>query len=330
MTGSHVRPLLEGQRIFRSRNPDEARAFLRGKEFRFDLSPRQASHLDLHINGIYLPNLYVGYIQYGSPALVRTNPARDDYWLQLPILEQIEFTIGNEPLVCGPERAAVSSPARELRIRTKGSGARVSISVTASSLARQLTALLGTTPAAPIEFAPSMDLMAGYGRSLAQQVRLAVTDFERAGAMPWGATTVSLFEQFVLTRLLLSHPNNYSERLRIRERSLSPRDLRRAVEYVEANLGAPITVADIAQASGIAGRTLFQHFQEFLGTSPMRYLRDARFAKVRSVLQQSEPGERVAQVAANWGFSHFGRFAVEYRRRFGESPSSTVRRHRRA
>ena len=27
-----------------------------------------------------------------------------------------------------------------------------------------------------------------------------------------------------------------------------------------------------------------------------------------------------------WGFCHLGRFAVEYRRRFGESPSQTLRR----
>jgi transcriptional regulator GlxA family with amidase domain len=157
-------------------------------------------------------------------------------------------------------------------------------------------------------------------------VRLAVAEFERAGAMRWDATTTSLFEQFILTRLLLSHPNNYSELLRIRERSLSPRDLRRALNYMEANLGAPITIADIAEASRVAGRTLFQHFEEFLGTSPMRYLRDARFAKVRGALQQSQPGESVAQVAGKCGFSHLGRFAIEYRKRFGESPSSTMRR----
>ena len=326
MTNGQVRPLLQRQRIFTSRNPEEACAFLRGKEFRFDISRREAKHLDLHINGIYLPSLYVGYIQYGSPAEVRTNPARDDYWLQLPFMEQMEFTIGGERLLCGPERGAVSSPARGLRIRTKRTGARLNISLTASALTRQLTALLGTTPAAPIEFAPCMDLTTGYGRSLAQQVRLAVAEFERAGAMRWDAMTTSLFEQFVLNRLLLSHPNNYSELLRVRDRSLSPRELRRALDYIRANLAAPITIADIAQASGIAGRTLFQHFHEFLGTSPMRYLRDARFEKVRGALQRARPGESVTLIATRWGFSHFGRFAVEYRNRFGESPSSTMRR----
>jgi len=328
MMNGQVRPLLERQRIFRTSQADEADAFLRGKEFQFDLSRREAGRLDLRINGIYLPSVYVGFIQYGSPAEVRTKPTRDDYWIQLPILEQIEFTVGSESVVCGPERAAVASSARGLGIRMKGCGARLVVSVTASALTHHLAALLGSAPTAQLELAPSMDLLTGYGRGLAQQVRLAIADFERTGAMLWDAITISLFEQFILNRLLLSHPNNYSELLRVRERSPASRDLRRAIEYIQANLAAPITIADIAEASGISGRTLFQHFQHFLGTSPMRYLREARFAKVRSALQQSRSDAGVMQIAADWGFSHFGRFAVEYRRRYGESPSHTMRRRR--
>src|SRR4029077_12383364 len=87
--------LLEKQRIFGSQEPDEARAFLRGKEFRFDVSRAVAKQLDVQINGLYLPNLYIGYIQYGSPAEIRSNPTRTDYWLQLPLREQIEFTVAH-------------------------------------------------------------------------------------------------------------------------------------------------------------------------------------------------------------------------------------------
>lgn len=33
-------------------------------------------------------------------------------------------------------------------------------------------------------------------------------------------------------------------------------------------------------------------------------------------------------IAMGWGFTHMGRFAVEYRKRFGESPSETLRQRR--
>ena len=163
-----------------------------------------------------------------------------------------------------------------------------------------------------------------------QHVRLAVAALERAGGLPWDEITAGLFEQFVMHRLLLSHPNNFSERLRARDRSLIPRDLRRALEFMHANLAAPITVVDIAEASGIAGRTLFQYFRDFHRTSPMRYLREARFAGVHEALRKAEPDQGVAGIAIGWGFPHPGRFAVEYRKRFGQSPSDTLRRRPRA
>ena len=35
---------------------------------------------------------------------------------------------------------------------------------------------------------------------------------------------------------------------------------------------------------------------------------------------------RVSDVALRWGFTHFGRFSLEYRRMFGESPRETLKR----
>jgi AraC-like DNA-binding protein len=60
----------------------------------------------------------------------------------------------------------------------------------------------------------------------------------------------------------------------------------------------------------------------------MRYLRAARYEKVRAALRRADPEENITGIAARWGFGHFGRFSVEYRRLFGESPSATLRRRR--
>jgi len=34
----------------------------------------------------------------------------------------------------------------------------------------------------------------------------------------------------------------------------------------------------------------------------------------------------VTEIATQWGFTHMGRFSIEYRLRFGESPSETLSR----
>ena len=55
-------------------------------------------------------------------------------------------------------------------------------------------------------------------------------------------------------------------------------------------------------------------------------LRDIGFECARRELLQSRPGVRVVDIALRSGFPHCGRFSVEYRRRYGETPSQTLRR----
>ena len=322
-----VTPVFEQHRVFHSRNVDEARAFLHDKEFRLALARRDAPQLDLRINGVYLPNVYVGYIQYGAPVSVRAHPTRTDYWLQVPLRGNFETTVGYDTIACSSSHAAISSPSRGIALRSDAGSARLNLSISRDEVVRQLVALLGRPLHAPLEFAPEVNLGRGYGRSLARYLRLAVAEFERGDSMLFNPLMQTQFEQFIIVGLLVSHPHNCTEALRRSSRTPASRDMKRAIDYMQGNLQAPITIADIAGASRLAGRTLFQHFRAFAGTSPMQYVRNARFEKVRESLLRAAPGENVTDIASAWGFTHMGRFAVEYRKHFGESPSETLRGH---
>ena len=94
--------------------------------------------------------------------------------------------------------------------------------------------------------------------------------------------------------------------------------------------GRKITMADLVMVSGVAARTLTEHFRAFLGFSPLSYLRRLRLAAVRETLLRGANGGSVTKVATLYGFTHFGRFAAQYRRSFSESPSTTLRRGRAA
>jgi len=60
----------------------------------------------------------------------------------------------------------------------------------------------------------------------------------------------------------------------------------------------------------------------------MAFLRLVRFERVRDELLRGNESTTVTAAAMRWGFSHLGRFAAEYRARFKESPSETLRRAR--
>src|SRR5204862_312587 len=71
---------------------------------------------------------------------------------------------------------------------------------------------------------------------------------------------------------------------------------------------------------------LQRQFLAFLRKTPRTMLRDISFERARHELLQGSPGARVMDVALRSGFPHCGRFSVEYRRRYGETPSQTLKR----
>jgi TolB-like protein/AraC-like DNA-binding protein len=113
-----------------------------------------------------------------------------------------------------------------------------------------------------------------------------------------------------------------------RGRMVVPGDVKKAVDYMRAHVGEKVTVADLVHACGVAERTLRKHFRAFLGLAPLDYLRRMRLGAVREELLSARGSGSVTEIATRNGFSHFGRFSLDYRRCFGESPSSTLRRAR--
>ena len=100
----------------------------------------------------------------------------------------------------------------------------------------------------------------------------------------------------------------------------------RAEELIRSHPERPITVGDLIATSGVSARTLFEGFRRFRGTTPMALLRTVRLERVRAELETVPPSENIAGIAFKWGIVHLGRFARDYRRRFGELPSHTLRR----
>ena len=136
-------PVLQRHRIFNTRDAEEARAFLRTQEFRLDIPAREARHVDAVINGVFLPGMYLGYLQYGAASEIRADPSRDDYRILPPIRGRLAAVIGDDDVACAPGRAILTSPTRSKLVRSQRGSAWLNIFLGGPALRRHLAALLG-------------------------------------------------------------------------------------------------------------------------------------------------------------------------------------------
>jgi AraC-like DNA-binding protein len=103
--------------------------------------------------------------------------------------------------------------------------------------------------------------------------------------------------------------------------------VKRAEAFMEENLACPIGICDVVASAGVSMRTLYHGFRSRHGVAPMTWLKRRRLARVHDELLRADPAQaNVTDVATRWGFFHLGRFASDYRARFGELPSRTLGR----
>jgi AraC-like DNA-binding protein len=111
-----------------------------------------------------------------------------------------------------------------------------------------------------------------------------------------------------------------------RRHSVIMRRFRRAAEE---NPDRPLYIPELCAAIGASHSTLRSCCQEQLGMSPKRYLMSRRMHLARRALRDSTPDmTTVTEIATQYGFWQFGRFAGEYKSLFGEWPSATLSRPR--
>jgi AraC-like DNA-binding protein len=86
-------------------------------------------------------------------------------------------------------------------------------------------------------------------------------------------------------------------------------------------------LADLARAAGVSPRTLQRHFARDLKSTPRAVILRWRLDLARETLAANAVPSVLA-ATLHHGFEHPGRFAIAYRKAFGESPSTTLRRAR--
>lgn len=95
---------------------------------------------------------------------------------------------------------------------------------------------------------------------------------------------------------------------------------------LEASTGAPLSMAALCHATGVAERTMRNIFGEYFGVGPMRFQQIYQLREIRAALLAADPTETtVTRIAARFGVWDISLLAQNYKALFGELPSRTLR-----
>ncbi len=324
-------PLLTNHAVLHTEDVAVTRESLTPMLGRHEISVAATTRPDIRLHSYRLGSLRLSYLSLGASARLELAGARSGYLVLVPLTGNI-WLRGTQRTRIAPGLGTVLGPSEPVSARCSADCGQLIVELNQAVLTAHVQSLLHSSSAESPTFEPLMRFDSGSALSWYESLMFLVeraNEADSAGQEPIHPLVATELERALMTGLLVTQPNTHSAAL-VRDRSarpVSPVDT--AVRLINGYPEVGHTVADLARASGVSVRTLEKAFRRRFGLSPYGYLRQVRLKRVRAELTAPDAANKtVSEVAARWGFSHFGRFAQEYRKKYHENPSETVRRHR--
>lgn len=312
--------------VLRTHDLDEARMRV-GQTFcdhRLDLGSRDKA-LSVTLNVARGRHLSVNYLMYGAEVSIDPGHLGDFYMFQLPLSGRAFVAHHGKDMMADPRTGTVLNPDRAAVLKWDARCRQILFRIDRRHLEEVARQLSGAALPGPVRFDMAVDFSTPAGRSLYRSFMTCVTAVERGKLFQGPLSSVDTQVEFDLVQALLVHQHsNISHILARTQDTPKPREIRRALEYMHANLAEQITIVDIAQAAQVNVRTLQIGFRQTLGLTPMQVLRNARLDTAHYLLTARDDVVSVSDAAYSSGFSHMGRFSSYYRARFGHAPSRRI------
>lgn len=309
-------------------SPDAAREALKRHFYPIELGLLdRAAQFSLALTTVRLGALTLGIARSGSEISLACDELAS-YHVNIPVTGAASSRQAGIQLVATPSCGVIFMPTGRAEIdRWTAGSTQLCLKIDRRALETELREQLGLPVVQAVRFELGMPLATPALRGWLSVVRMLAQELDQPGGLAAQPVLAADIQHLVIAGLLTSHRHDYSEALLGPRPPAPPRAVRLVVELIEEQPGHPWTVSQLARAAGVSVRALEAAFQRSVGDTPRSYLRARRLDAAHRELTAAEAGAAtVTDVAHRWGFGHLGRFAEQYRRRFGVSPSVTLRR----
>ena len=306
----------------RTDNVDAFRTVVVGLLRPFDLTASAGAY-DARLRHGRFGNIGLTTIEYGNGVAIEADALERFYLVQVALKGAYRARSLGDELEFSGDRAQILNPVAPIAMRWNAACRQLVLRLD-KALVRDHVAVLtgGRVHDAPV-FGELFSLATPAGRRLRETIDFLLAECasdDRAGT----ATGTRQIEQMLFAQLLAAAEHDLPAEAE--HWPGAPYYVKRAEEFIAANLENDIGLVDVVASAGVSMRTLYYGFRRCRGMAPMAWLRRLRLDRAHADLEAADPASAtVTEIAARWGFLHQGKFAQQYRARFGASPSETLR-----
>ena len=288
------------------------------------LTPLERREVSLMLRSAHVGGVGVDLLEYGAPVEIASEGLGYFHLVQIPLRGGSCLRVGDAENLASPAVATLPPLEEDFRLTWEQDAPHLLLYLDHDELVRVAEAA-SCAEGVPVRLPHQLSLRTDAGRSLLNAVRVLHDALDRPS--PVASYALSLASELVMVRLIEAACQEADASTRAggtlpRGDALFRRFVALAQEM--APLGAG--VVDLARVLGVPLRTLQENVRAVSGTTPTAILRDARLHHAHQLLEQADPTRTtVTRIAEQCGFTHLGRFSVDYRRGYGVTPIHTLR-----
>lgn len=286
---------------------------------------RGGGNVETRLDGIQLDSVELFCLQYGAEVQLEPGEINDFYLVQTTLSGTGLVVNGNRRAATSAGMTTVVSPSEPTITRMDANCRRLILRVRRDLVENRVSRLLNREMKAPLLFDLKLSQQTEAGAAWLRTLDYLCQQYQRYDESLGSGAMRHQFAELLIAQLINTQPHNYSGQLAQSAPVALPCHVRRARDYIDANLGETLMLADLAEIVGVSARTLQNGFQRFLDRSPTEYIREQRLQRAHLELQRADPASaKVTDILLGVGIGNQGRFAQIYKRRYGCLPSQTL------
>jgi AraC-like DNA-binding protein len=311
---------------------DEAQATISELFCAHRLTPLDRRAVNMRLRSAHDDDVGIELLDYGEAVRIDVAKGLEDFYLvQLPLRGRATMDVGHATIQSSPDVATVPPLDREFTLRWGARTPTLIVYVARDRLRATARSLYGLHDADRLQLGLYLQTNTDAGAHFLRALHDHHDVLDRGDDA--GRYVRRLTSELLVTRLLQAVENSASRALgvwQVPARTVGALRgetlVKRFQAAAEAGAVRGAGVHDIANELGTPVRTLQEHVRAATGSTPSALLRDFRLRQARQLLIAGDPlRDTVTTIAERCGFGHLGRFAAEYRARYGETPVRTLR-----